>query len=163
LDTILFVMQRQLTDSKAAQIRALLVGTALAWQDYFGVAPQITNAISELDAALLVGMTEDEYCAGGELRTAVTRGKDFVHGGLRYQATANRPSGKKGSDPTIVSLKKKFEWDRLIWLLYNREYVLQEAWEFTVEEYRSRFAESTRLSPGHMRLGKCLFNASSQQ
>ena len=60
---------------------------------------------------------------------------------------------------TLVSLKRKFEWDKLIWLLYNREYVLQEAWEFTVDEYKSHFTQSTRLSPDHMRLGRCLFKA----
>jgi len=89
-------MLRQLNGLKAAQLRVELVRVALAWQDHFGVAPQITNAISELDAALLVGMTEQEYCAEGRLRTAVTKGKDLTHGAVRYQVTANRPSGKKG-------------------------------------------------------------------
>jgi Protein of unknown function (DUF3320) len=83
------------TGSRAAELRAELVRVALAWQDYSGVAPHITTAISELDAALLVGMNEDEYCADGALRTAVTKGKDFTCRGVRYQVTANRPSGKK--------------------------------------------------------------------
>ena len=145
------------TGNRAAELRAELVRIALAWQDYFGVAPHITTAISELDAALLVGMSEDEYCADGALRTAVTKGKDFTWRGVRYQVTANQPSGKKGSPVTLVSLKRKFEWDKLIWLLYSREYVLQEAWEFTVDEYKGRFTQSTRLSPDDMRLGRCLF------
>jgi hypothetical protein len=92
---------------KAAQLRAELVRVALAWQDHFGVAPHITTAISELDAAMLVGVSEEEYCADGETRTAVTKGKDFTHGGVRYQITANRPSGTKGSKVTLVSLKRK--------------------------------------------------------
>jgi hypothetical protein len=47
--------------TKAAELRSRLVDIALQWQDRFGVAPQITSAISEIDAALIVGMTEEEY------------------------------------------------------------------------------------------------------
>jgi hypothetical protein len=34
--------------------------------------------ISELDAALMVGLHEDAYCADGKLRTAVTKDVDFI-------------------------------------------------------------------------------------
>jgi hypothetical protein len=139
------------------------VELVLQWEDRFGVAPRITDAISEFDAAMLVGMSEEEYCADGKLRTAVTRGKDFTFDGVRYQITANRPSGKKGSAVSWVRLKKEtkrqFEWDKLVWLLYDRHYVLQEAWEFDVDDYRSRFATTTRLSPDHMRQGRCVYPA----
>ncbi len=146
--------------SRAAQLRAHLVRLALEWERYFGVAPAITNAVSELDAALLVGMGEDAYCAGGRPRTAVTRGNDFAFNGLRYQVTANRPSGKKGSFVTWVTKKKEkagqYGWDRIIWILYDRRYVLQEAWEFDADDYKARFANKTRLSPDDMRLGRRL-------
>jgi hypothetical protein len=49
-----------------------LVEIALQWQNCFGVAPAITSIISELDAALLVGMTEREYRSDCMQRTAVT-------------------------------------------------------------------------------------------
>lgn len=42
------------------KLRDKLVEVALEWQDSFGVAPQITSAISEYDAAMLVGMSEAE-------------------------------------------------------------------------------------------------------
>jgi hypothetical protein len=97
------------------------------------------------------------------VRTAVTEGFDFVCDGVRYQVTANRPSGKPGSPVSKVGQKtekkKPFGWDRLIWILYDRHFVLQEAWEFTAEEYRAAFKHLTRLSPEHMRKGRCLFRA----
>ena len=42
-------------------LRDKLVETALEWQKKFGVAPQITSTLSEFDAAILIGMTENEY------------------------------------------------------------------------------------------------------
>jgi hypothetical protein len=134
--------------SKAENLRKQLVTVSLEWQDYFGVAPSITGAISELDAAKIAGMKEDEYCAGGVGRTAVTKDFDFKHNGLRYQVTANRPSGKKGSPVTRVSQKtekkRTFGWDLLIWILYDRAYNMQESWEFTADQYRKEFATAVR-------------------
>ena len=147
--------------SKAENLRKQLVTVSLEWQNYFGVAPSITSAISDLDAAKIVGMKEDEYCADGVGRTAVRKDFDFKHNGLRYQVTANRPSGKKGSPVTWVSQKtekkRPFGWDLLIWILYDRVYNMQEAWEFTADQYRKEFATTDRLSPDHMRRGRCLF------
>ena len=37
-------------------LRNKLVDIALDWQENFGVAPSITSAISEYDAAMLIGM-----------------------------------------------------------------------------------------------------------
>jgi len=149
---------------RAMRLRAELVKVALEWEGHFGVSPSITTAISELDAALLVGMPEEEYCADRQLQTAVTRDVDFRHGGVRYQITANRPSGRPGSPVTLVSqkseLKRAFGWDRLIWLLYDRYFVLQEAWEFTAKEYHDLFNARRRLSPDDMRQGRCIFPSS---
>src|SRR5436309_3388767 len=104
--------------SKAFELRNQLVSASLDWESYLGVAPSITSAISELDAAMLVGMKENDYCCDGKLRTAVSKDVDFTCNGVRYQVTANRPSGKKGSVVTLVSQKtehkRPFGWDRLI-------------------------------------------------
>lgn len=108
------------------QIRGRLVATALEWESRFGVAPQITSAIAEYDAAQLVGHSDESYAADCVGRTAVTRGADFSCRGIRYQVKANRPSGKPGSPVTKVGKASNYEWDRLIWLLYDRFYVLQE-------------------------------------
>lgn len=140
------------------RLRKQLVQAALHWESHFGVAPSITSAISELDAALLVGMKEDDYCAGGQTRTAVSKDVDFIFQKNRYQVTANRPSGKKGSKVTWVKQKtekrRPFGWNRLIWILYDRFYVVQESWEFTAAEYRRKFGALVRLSPDHMRKGR---------
>ena len=42
-------------------LRNNLVDVALQWQEKYGVAPSITSAVSEYDAAMLVGMKENEY------------------------------------------------------------------------------------------------------
>ena len=65
-----------------------------------------------------------------EKRSAVTKGYDFTHNGCRYQVKANRPSGKPGSPVTWVSKVNNYDWDKLIWILYDRNYVVQEAWEW---------------------------------
>ena len=110
-------------------LRDKLVETALQWQECFGVAPSITSAVSEYDAAMLVGMTEKEYSEYMQDKTAVSKGADFIFKGIRYQVKANRPSGKKGSFVTMVPKASNYEWDKLIWILYNKNYVIQEAWE----------------------------------
>lgn len=138
-------------------IRTRLVAAALEWQSHFGVAPSITSALSEYDAALLIGHTPETFGLDCQSRTAVTKGCDFTHDGLRYQVKANRPSGKPGSFVTLVAKASNYDWDRLIWILYDKEYRLQEAWEWTVDDYRSAFHDLNRLSPAHMRQGRQLF------
>ena len=138
-------------------LRNKLVDTALQWQERFGVAPSITSAISEYDAALLVGMTENEYSDYMQDKTAVSKGADFIFNKTRYQVKANRPSGKKGSFVTMVPKATNYEWDKLIWILYDKNYVMQEAWEWCVKDYQAAFDGIKRLSPNHYRKEKCLY------
>ena len=138
-------------------LRNKLVDTALQWQERFGVAPSITSAISEYDAALLVGMTENEYSDYMQDKTAVSKGADFIFNKTRYQVKANRPSGKKGSFVTMVPKATNYEWDKLIWILYDKNYVMQEAWEWCVKDYQAAFDGIKRLSRNHYRNGKCLY------
>lgn len=142
--------------SYMASLRDRLVAVALEWESTFGVAPSITSTLSEYDAACLIGHTNESYgkaCIG---RTAVTRGCDFICNGLRYQVKANRPSGKPGSFVTLVSKASNYEWDRLIWILYDRYFVIQEAWQWEVSQYREAFHVRNRLAPVDMRKGKRL-------
>ena len=139
------------------QLRNKLVEIALQWQERYGVAPSITSTISEYDAAMLVGMSENEYSAYMKDKTAVNKGSDFVFNNTRYQVKANRPSGKKGSFVTMVPKAANYEWDRLIWILYDKNYVIQDAWEWGVEEYKDAFDAIKRLSPDHYRKGRCLY------
>ena len=138
-------------------LRDKLVEVALEWQSKFGVSPSITSTVSEYDAAMLVGMSETEYSEYMKDKTAVSKGADFVFNNIRYQIKANRPSGKPGSFVTLVSKASNYLWDKLIWILYDKNYVMQEAWEWDVEEYKSSFDNVKRLSPDDYRKGKRLF------
>jgi hypothetical protein len=143
----------------SAELRARLVTTALQWETAFGVAPAITSAVSEYDAAILLGSTAQAYGASRSTRTAVSRGHDFVFQNKRYQVKANRPSGKRGCFVTLVGKPRNYDWDFLIWILYDRNFQMQEAWLWSVQQYRSQLGTKTRISPHDMRAGRCLFPA----
>lgn len=142
--------------ARTDKLRNQLVAVALEWERVFGVAPSITSAVSEYDAARLVGHTDETYGLACAERTAVSRGCDFIFKELRYQIKANRPSGKRGSFVTKVAEARNYDWDILIWLLYDRNFILQEAWELEVAQYRAEFEGRSRLSPNDMRKGKSL-------
>ncbi len=137
-------------------LRNELVEISLNWEKKFGVLPQITSAISEYDAAKLVGMCEEKYSKYMQGRTAVSRGFDFDFNDIRYQVKGNRPSGKPGSKVTNVPKAKNYEWDKLIWILYDENFVMQEAWEWDVNDYKEAFHSIERLSPEDYRKGKNL-------
>ena len=139
------------------QLRDKLVEIALRWQERYGVAPSITSTISEYDAAMLIGMSENEYSDYMRDKTAVNKGNDFVLNNTRYQVKANRPSGKKGSFVTMVPKATNYEWDRLIWILYDKNLVMHDAWEWEVKDYKLAFDNIKRLSPDHYRKGRCLY------
>ena len=138
-------------------LRDKLVETALEWQKKFGVAPQITAVLSEYDSAMLVGMSEKDYSDYMQDKTAVQKGFDFIFNGIRYQIKANRPSGKPRSEVSKVPGVSNYTWDKLIWILYDKNYVMQEAWEWDVEDYKLKFDQIKRLSPSDYREGKCLY------
>lgn len=137
-------------------LRERLVEITLAWERTFGNAPHITASISELDAALLIGMSIEEYSACMQGSTAVQRGFDFVCRGARYQVKATRASGKPGSFITKVPKASNYDWDFLIWIRYNSLYQIEEAWLWEMTPYREAFDLVTRLSPAHHRNGKQL-------
>ncbi len=134
-------------------LRQQLISIALEWQKRFGVAPAITSALSEYDAAILVGCPEEEYSYYMQDKTAVSKGADFIHDGIKYQVKANRPSGKPGSPVTKVAMANNYEWDYLIWIHYTTDYEVKEAWLWKVEDYRRDFDSLSRLSPKDMRKG----------
>lgn len=137
-------------------LRKQLVEVALEWEQAFGNAPHITAALSEFDAAQLVGFSLADYCESMKSTTAVQRGFDFRFNNARYQIKANRPSGKPGSFVTLVPKAKNYEWDFLVWILYNRCYEIEEAWLWEVEPYRLAFDTVKRLSPADYRKGRKL-------
>lgn len=137
-------------------LRQQLVDTALAWEGSFGNAPSITSALSEYDAAMLVGLKPEEYSMCMRGMTTVQKGYDFKHNGKRYQVKGNRPSGKPGSFVTWVPKASNYDWDLLVWILYDSKYEIQEAWQWEVSEYIAQFDAIKRLSPTHHRKGRRL-------
>ncbi len=134
-------------------LRRQLVESALAWERAFGNAPAITTAVSEYDAATLVGLTPEFYSVAMQGMTTVQKGYDFKFNGMRYQVKGNRPSGKPGSFVTWVPKATNYDWDYLIWVLYDQTYEIQEAWLWEVSAYRAAFDTIKRLSPSHYRKG----------
>ena len=137
-------------------LRDKLVQLALQWEQTFGNAPHITAALSEFDAAQLVGCSMAEYAECMRGATAVRGGHDFEFKGQRYQVKANRPSGKRGSFVTLVPKAQNYDWDFLIWILYNKTYEIEEAWLWEAVPYRRAFEFVKRLSPADYRRGKRL-------
>ncbi len=134
-------------------LRHQLVESALAWERAFGNAPAITAAVSEYDAAMLVGLTPELYSAAMQGMTAVQKGYDFKFNGMRYQVKGNRPSGKPGSFVTWVPKAMNYEWDYLVWVLYSQAYKIEEAWLWEVSAYRAAFDTVKRLAPSDYRKG----------
>ncbi|MFT3757099.1 MAG: hypothetical protein QM769_14385 [Pseudoxanthomonas sp.] len=144
-------------------LRENLVQIALNWEQAFGNAPSVTSAVSEYDAAQLVGCTTEEYSQCMQGSTAVQKGYDFIFNGVRYQVKANRPSGKRGSKVSWVPKAKNYDWDCLIWILYDPQFRMQEAWLWDVAEYQDAFDTLERLSPAHMRQGKRLAGTTERE
>ena len=134
-------------------LRRQLVEATLAWERSFGNAPLITTVLSEYDAAKLVGCPVETYSRAMQGITAVQKGHDFTFNGSRYQVKGNRPSGKPGSFVTWVPKALNYNWDYLVWVLYDSQYRIQEAWQWEVSAYRAAFDSVKRLSPAHLRLG----------
>jgi hypothetical protein len=141
---------------KLNDLRKRLVETALEWEKFYGVAPSITSAISEYDAALLIGLTPNEYQNCMQGRTAVSKGFDFLCEGKRYQVKANRPSGKPGSTVTKVAKATNYEWDFLLWLHYKPTFEIQEVWLLDRDFYIEQFDTKKHIRPNDMRKGSRL-------
>ena len=139
------------------KLRDLLVQISLEWERRFAVAPQITASVAEYDAAKLVGTSLKIGKGRKKSDTAVTRGMDFRKDNIFYQVKSNRPSGKLGSKVTLVGKATNFDWHKLVWILYDRGYNIEEAWEFACNKYRELFEYKKRISPEDMRKGTKLY------
>lgn len=139
-----------------SDLRDRLVAVTLDWERAFGNAPAITAAISEYDAAMLVGMPEEAYARSMQGATTVRKGFDFTFEGKRYQIKANRPSGKPGSAITWVPKAANYNWDYLVWVRYDPRFEIEEAWLWDVDAYKAAFDAVPRLSPADLRRGACL-------
>lgn len=140
--------------NKITKLREKLVKIALEWQREFGIAPSITSAISECDAMALVGCYSEENASE---KTAVQKGYDFKHKGIRYQVKANRPSGKPGSKVTLIPKAKNYEWDKIIWILYDEKYIIQYAYIWDCNQYKRKFKNKETIRPKDIAMGKRIY------
>lgn len=101
---------------------------------------------------MLLGMSVAQYSEAMQDATAVRKGFDFEFPvGTRIQVKANRPSGKKGSDPSKIGKPKNLDWDVLIWILYDTQYRIVEAWRWHRELYEIECHSLPYLRPTHFR------------
>jgi len=140
-------------------LRNELVNVVLRWEGQYGCFPGqagVTAAVSEHDAAILLGCSESEYAQCLKERTAVSRGYDFEYPkGRRIQVKANRPSGKQGSKAWNAGPKvDSTGWDLLVYILYDQNYERLEAWKYTPELYERLFADKSKLTLDDMRKGE---------
>lgn len=86
-----------------SDLRRRLVAVALEGERAFANAPSVTTAVSEYDAAMLIGLSEAHYSQSMQGSTSVQKGYDFRLEGFRYQVEGNRPSGKPSRRITKLS------------------------------------------------------------
>jgi hypothetical protein len=141
-------------------IRDRLVQTVLKWEKRFGFIPGqsgMTTAVSEYDAAMILGLNENEYSDSVKGRSSVGGGYDFKFNNKRIQVKANRPSGLPGSQVWNAGPKVKTDgWDIFIYILYDKYYIPQEAYQFDCKKYERMFANKKSLRLKDMREGDVL-------
>jgi hypothetical protein len=114
--------------------------------------------LREYDAAIKLGHNEDEYIDSIKGRGSVGRGYDFVFNNERIQVKANRPSRRPGAAVWNSGPKVNTDsWDILIYILYDEDYKIQEAYRFDSRTYESMFSGRASLRLKDMRKGAVLF------
>jgi len=138
-----------------SKIGQRLIDIALEWEEKYSIAPNITTAISEYDAARCVGMSDREYAAAMIGRTAASEGYDFRYEGNRYQVKGRRP-GKPGRRVVRVPKAHNYYWDYLVFVLYDWEYDVLGIWQWTRRNYKKKIEPLERVTVTNMREGKRL-------
>jgi hypothetical protein len=140
-----------------SELRDQLVSITMEWEKKYDIAPRITGSISEYDAAMRIGLTEEEYSSQMQTRTAVSKGHDFIYKSKKYQVKACRPSGKHGSKITWVKKPRNYDWDYFIWMQYNTDYTLKVFYKCNKKSFIDKFGLKNRLSPSDIQEGQKLF------
>lgn len=79
-----------------------------------------------------------------------------IHKGLTLLPVDFDQQVMPGSFVTLVPKAKNYDCDFLVWLLYNPQYEVQEAWLWEAAAYKTAVDSVKRLSPFHCRKGKRL-------
>ena len=127
--------------------REQLISQSLAWESAFGKSPSITGELGEIDAIFSLGFLTPETLRKRRSASAVKSKSDFEVNGLRYQVKANRPSGRPGSKVTKIGVPKPDGWDELLWVLYNKDYRVQEFWKIDHRTFWQALGGNKHLRP----------------
>jgi hypothetical protein len=138
------------------RLRDRLIHSILEWQEKYGNAPHITPTISEYDAARLVGMSEEEYAQRERGRTPASRKFNFIYKEKRYRVFGSRQFSEGPGRAVIHKKPTNYEWDYFICILYNRPYVIEEAWLWNVASFEEYFDQNDRMPLNDMRSGQRL-------
>jgi hypothetical protein len=137
-------------------LRDRLCGVASKWQEKYRVSPSIMSAISEYDAARIIGMSEEEY-AGRE--RGITSGFNFIYNDRRYRVLGRRERRSERPESIVIRERPRhYKWDYFIWILYNESYVIREVRLWEVASYEEYFEQKDRMSLRDMRLGENLLH-----
>ena len=137
-------------------IRRELIKSSLEWAAAFGLTPAIIGELGEVDAAYLLSKSPKMAKNILLARTPRQKGYDLLIDHQRIQVKATRSSGLPGSTITRIQKPRNDMWDLIVWINYNRDFHLQEAWLWTRRAYLKKFSQSHRISPEEFRKGKRL-------
>ena len=136
--------------------RTLLVAMAFDWERRFGIATVPLSKISEHDVCRLLGLPDEIWALDGQRVVRLTDGHVTL-GKVRARVNADRSDVRPASWLTLVAHSSGAGWDKLFWMLYDKEYELCEAWELPIVDPDQDFDERLRLTPADMRQGRRLF------
>lgn len=136
--------------------RPRLVEMAFDWERRFGVAPVPLSWISEYDVVRLLGLFDDSFAFHCVRFMVVTDG-DVTVGKTRFSVNADRPDVRPAAYLTQVAHSSGYGWDKLYWMLYDKQYELCEAWELPIFDRDQDLDERLRLTPADLRRGTRLF------
>lgn len=142
-------------------LRDQLVSVVLEWQEKYGVSPVNLAVLAALDAALQVGMSDEDYAGQMLERTqSSSQNADFVMNKQRYIVKAYRQNLKLMNKVRYIARPQHMEWDVLIFITYDPHYMIIGAWEMLREDYMVKYGDKERLLPEELQVGRNLTTSS---
>ncbi|MEO5330417.1 MAG: hypothetical protein H7839_00210 [Magnetococcus sp. YQC-5] len=150
---------KDLPDIQNNRIRDNLVSVALEWQDKYGVSPVNLNVIAGWDAAILAGMSDEDYASYQmERKYQSLREVDFVYHRQKILVKAFRQIIPLEFGMKYVSKPLQTEWNLIIFILYDSYYSIIGAWQMSHEEYMLKLGDQEKLTPEDYQKGKKIYS-----
>ncbi|MBF0438501.1 MAG: hypothetical protein HQL93_05195 [Magnetococcales bacterium] len=137
-------------DARSSPTRDTLVAAALEWQDRYRVSPINLSVIAALDAALLIGMSEEHY-------SLHMRNKKFMESkDINFFFEKKSFIVKASRQAALVPKAQHLEWDEIVFILYDARYDILGAWQMSREAYMTQCYHKERLSVEDYKTGQKL-------